>query len=104
MVWRSTVKLTPELFIEAPIRSDAVPNELGTHAVYTVTKYSIETQSSTKEVRVLDIVTGKSKLFSDDEHVEEVSWLIDGNLVWKRKSTGGMTEIWVGNGVSDEKG
>jgi hypothetical protein len=88
---------------ELPRPSPAIPNDSGTHAVYTVSKYTIETNSTSREVRILDIETGTSKLFSDDEKVEEPSWLIGDLLMWKKKADGGTTELWIGNGVSDEK-
>ena len=89
--------------IEAPRRTDAVPNDLGTHAIFTVSNYSIEANTGSKETRILDIETGKSKLFSDDEKVEEAQWLINNLLIWKRKGDGGTSELWIGNGIFDEK-
>jgi hypothetical protein len=91
------------LLVEAPRPSDGVPNETGTHALYTVSRYSVEGNSNTTEVRVMQIEAGASQLFSDDPSVKEPQWLTAHLIMWKKVKESGESEIWAANATGDKK-
>ena len=94
------------LLITAPRRSPAVPNAKGTLALFTLSTYSLDAHSETKEIRVLNISDGTSVLFSNDVADKSPQWLGDeDDVFWLRdgKDENGETEIWVGS-VGAEKG
>jgi len=80
-----------------------VPNSRGTHALYTVTTYDLESHSETVEVKVMDISTGESHLFTDDSKNVASQWLADDLVIWQRSADGRTTELWVGSAVGDKK-
>lgn len=84
------------VLITAPRRSSATPNANGTYALYTVSSYSLESHTETNEIRVLDLKTGHSTLFSDDANNKEPTWLPGDQIVWLRRGAI-ATEIWIGN-------
>ncbi|CAF9943394.1 MAG: hypothetical protein ALECFALPRED_000266 [Alectoria fallacina] len=102
MTIRKTNKLTLEAFISSPRRSPAIPNDNGTLALYTLSTYSLESHSEGKEIRVLDLFTGKSTLFSDDAKNKDVAWLQDEQVLWLREGEGGVTEVWCGFAVGEK--
>lgn len=89
-------------FISTPRRSPAVPNDNGTLGLYTLSTYSLESHSEGKEIRILDLVTGKSALFSDDAKNKEITWLQDEQVLWLREREGGVTEMWCGIAVGEK--
>ena len=80
-----------------------MPNSRGTHALYTVTTYDLESHSETVEVKVMDISTGESHLFTDDSKNVASQWLADDLVIWQRSADGRTTELWVGSAVGDKK-
>ena len=80
-----------------------MPNSKGTHAVYTVSTYDLESHSETVEIRVLDIKTKESHLFSDDKKNTSAQWLSGDLLLWQRSVDGGVTELWIGSAVGDKR-
>jgi len=90
-------------FIQLPRRSPAVPNGSGTHAVYTVSTYDLESHSETLETRILDIKTKQSSLFTDDKKNTSAQWLVGDLLLWQRSAEGGATELWIGSALGDKK-
>jgi hypothetical protein len=95
------------LLISAPQRSPAIPNKDGTHALFTVSTYSIESNKETKEVKILDL-HDKDKdnaitIFSDDKAIEEPQWLIGSQILWKKVKDGGCTELWAAEAVAGDK-
>ena len=90
-------------FISSPRRSPAIPNDRGTLALYTLSTYSLESHSEGKEIRVLNLFTGKSTLFSDDAKNKDVAWLQDEQVLWLREGEGGVTEVWCGFAVGEKK-
>ncbi|KAF2102482.1 dipeptidyl-peptidase-like protein V precursor [Rhizodiscina lignyota] len=97
-------RFTPEVFIEAPRRSSAVPSDDGTLALYTVSRYSIEARLESKEIRVMNLDTGDSTLFSDDQNVKEPTWFGESNqILWQRSPEDGSTELWVSNAVGEKE-
>ncbi len=96
-------KFTPDLLIEAPRRSPAVPNAAGTYALYTVSTYSIESKTEIKETKVLCLKTQEHLLFSDDPAVQSAQWLEDNLLLWTKSKDGGKTEFWIGSVGTESK-
>jgi hypothetical protein len=95
---------TCRVLITTPRRSPAVPNPAGSHALYTVSKYSLESHTETKEIRVLNLITAQDTLFSDDERNKDPNWLLDTQILWLREADGGSTELWIGTaGEADKK-
>ena len=80
-----------------------MPNSKGTLALYTVTTYDLESHSETVEVKIMDISTGESTLFTDDSKNVASQWLVDDLLIWQRSAEGGATELWIGSAVGDKK-
>jgi len=119
MTIKSNVKFSPEsvlpfaplsprsnysrLLITAPRRSPATPNSDGKYAFYTVSTYSLDSHSETKEVKVIDLGTEDVTLFSDDPKISSPQWLIGDQLFWTKKIDGGKTELWVGTAGTGEK-
>lgn len=91
------------MLITAPRRSPATPNDDGSYALYTVSKYSLDSHSETKEIRVINIKTGQMTLFSNDSKDKEPSWLKGNQIVWSKEVDGGVTELWIGTAGEDEK-
>ena len=90
-------------FITTPRRSPAIPNENGSLALYTTSTYSINSPSEGKEVRVLDLFTGTSTLFSDDPKNKDITWLQNEQVLWLREGEKGMTEMWAGVAIGEKK-
>lgn len=76
---------------------------LTTFATYTLFTYSLESHSKGKAIRILDLVTGTSTLFSDDNNNKDIAWLQNEQVLWLRERERGMTELWCGNAVWGEK-
>lgn len=98
-------KLTPEVLLSAPRRGALVPNHNGTLGLYTVSSYSFETKEETKEIRILDINTGNSTLFSNDPEAHDAKWLGDGTnaIIWLQSGAKGITSIMIGDGDEPTK-
>ncbi|RDW75809.1 hypothetical protein BP5796_06630 [Coleophoma crateriformis] len=103
MTIKSNIKLTPELLITAPRRSPAVPSPDGKYALYTVSTYSLESHTECKEVRIVDLGTDTTTLFSDNDAILAPQWLSSDKLLWLKKAEGGKTEIWIGTVGSASK-
>lgn len=98
-------KFSPEILLQAPRRGAAVPNHDGTLALYTLSSYSFETKKETKEIRILDINTGNSTLFSNDPKAHDVKWLGDDSnaIIWLLSGDQGITNIMMGDGSEPTK-
>src|SRR5262249_4153737 len=90
----------PSIFrvlLSAPRRSAGIPNSSGTFVAYTQTTYSFVSHSTTSELRVLDVSSGKSSVLSDT-YQGSPQWLGDGNyLVWLRGGDDGNTSFVIGD-------
>ncbi|KAI2640543.1 dipeptidyl peptidase [Hypomontagnella submonticulosa] len=75
-------KFTPEVLLSAPRRSAAVPNSIGTLALFTVTQYSFESHSKTYAIKVLDLKTRQSTQLYDDSAFTEPTWVSDSKFVF----------------------
>jgi dipeptidyl aminopeptidase/acylaminoacyl peptidase len=96
---------TPEVLLSAPRRGPAVPNHDGTLALYSVSTYSFKDHEEIKEIRILDIKTGSSTLFTNDSEAHDATWLGDGTnaIIWLQSGAKGITSIMVGDGDEPEK-
>jgi hypothetical protein len=93
------------LLIATPQRSPAIPNEDGTHALFTVSTYSVDSNTETKEVKIIDLFDEDNAitLFSNDNSIEEPQWLVGTQILWKKAKDGGRTELWTAEAVAGEK-
>ena len=93
-----SLKFTPDVLLEAPRRSSAIPNSAGTLALFTVSTYSFDGHGKTKEIKVFDIQARGSALISNDDKASEPAWLGNGNnILWLREGEKGSTQLFVGN-------
>lgn len=92
------------MLVSTPRRSNATPNATGTYALYTLSRYSLESHTETQEIRVLDLKTGHTALFSDNANNKEPTWLQGDQVIWLSRRDTGVTELWIGNaGETDKK-
>ena len=81
---RYATKFTPEVLIEAPRRDSAVPNPDGTMALYSLSRHTIG-KDTVKELRLMDISTGKSTLLVNADKVHDAQWLgLENKIVYLR--------------------
>ncbi|KAL2369803.1 dipeptidyl-peptidase 5 [Blastomyces gilchristii SLH14081] len=98
----SALAMTPEQFISAPRRAEAIPNPSGKLAVFHVSQYSFEKHDTIKnEWNLLDLKTGDISLLTDDGSVSEILWLPgdrDGHEILYVNSTSsevpGGVDLW----------
>ena len=95
--------VVPRLLITAPRPSPAIPNDDGTLVLYTVSTYDLETHKESKEVKTLEVKTGKASLFTDDTKNTSFQWLTKSLLLWQREGDGEKTELWIGH-IDKEQG
>jgi len=94
---RISEKFTPEAMLGAPRRSPAVPSRNGTLALYTVSTYNFVEGKLTKELKTLEIQTGRSEVLSSDENITEALWVPgrDTEVAYLQKKDKGHTELVV---------
>jgi len=84
--------------LSAPRRSAAIPNHDGTKALYTVSTYSFTTHSRISEIKIFDIDSGESQLFTNDSDEFDVTWIgNDGHLVWFKSEKDDCTSLNIGD-------
>ena len=89
---------TPEVLLQAPRRSPAIPNPDGTLALFTVSTYSFDEHTKTKEIKVLDLGSLQSTLITNDNKASEPQWLGKGNdILWLKNGEKGETKLVIGN-------
>ncbi|RAL09114.1 alpha/beta hydrolase family protein [Aspergillus homomorphus CBS 101889] len=87
-----------KLLITAPRTSDAVPNEEGKWALYTVSTYDLETHTEFTDVNLLDLETGSATRYSNNPKESSFCWLRGSSLLWQRESEKDKgTELWIGD-------
>jgi len=91
------------LLITAPRGSPPAPSPDGLLAVYTVSTYSLDAHAETKEIKILNLESGESTLFSDDEKNVSPQWLVGNQLLRVRSMDGGKTALWTGTAGGSEK-
>ncbi|KAI0515323.1 prolyl oligopeptidase [Xylaria bambusicola] len=82
-------RLTPEIFISAPRRGPAVPNDDGTLALYTESIHQIGGKTR-RYIYILNIATRLSSCILHDDQAYEPSWLGDGTNTIIYLKSGGM--------------
>lgn len=96
MTIRAT-KFTPEVLLEAPRRSEGLPNSNATRILHSVSTYSFSDHKKTSEIRVLDTATQQTTLITDDTSASDPAWLDDETIVFLRTKEDGTTEVVVGD-------
>ena len=81
--------------LSAPRRSPLQPNVDGTLGLYTVSTYSFESHTKTKEIRLFDLQTKRSTLLTNAEKTSEPHWLESEILYLKVGEEKGTTELLV---------
>ena len=99
----SCLLTTNRLLITAPRRSSAIPNENGRYALFTVSTYSLESHSETLEIKVLNLESGQTTLFSNDESHKSPQWLVGDQILWLKATDEGETQLWVGTAGGEDK-
>ncbi|KAF2277378.1 uncharacterized protein EI97DRAFT_289587 [Westerdykella ornata] len=95
--------LTPELVWSAPQRGVATPNPTGDLAIFSVSEYSFENQSTSAAWQLLDLKTGKiSDAGLSAAEVNEIAWIpgTETGILYinatNEKVPGGVT-LWIGD-------
>ncbi|RHZ45435.1 alpha/beta hydrolase family protein [Aspergillus thermomutatus] len=92
------MRLTSETLLEAPKRSNPTPNAAGTLAVYTQSTYSFRSQTEKKEIRVVDLATGRSCCVTENPNARSPQWVSRSNqLIWLEWLESGNTDLMVGD-------
>lgn len=76
--------------LAAPRRSAALPNEKGTHALFTVTNYSWETHKSSTELRLYNIKSKSTTLVATG--VSDPHW-VEGKILYLSGGDNGTTDF-----------
>jgi hypothetical protein len=94
----NSTAFTPEAMLSAPRRGTALPNPAGTLAIYTVSTYSFTKHKTSHELRVLDLHTKNTWLFSNSSDISNAIWLGDGNkIAWLVSEDDGSTSFAIGD-------
>jgi hypothetical protein len=89
-------KFTPEVLLEAPRRSEGIPNSNATKVLYSISTYSFTEHLKTSEIRVLDVASQQTSLVTDDKSASEPTWLDDDTVLLLRANEDGTTDVVVG--------
>jgi Tol biopolymer transport system component len=96
-------KFTPEVLIEAPRRSEGLPNSDASKVLYSVSTYSFADHAKKSEIRILDVESQESSLITDDKSASEPVWIDDKTIVLLKSEEDGTTNVLVGDPSSFEK-
>lgn len=96
-------KFTPEVLLEAPRRSEGLPNSDGSQVLYSVSTYSFAQHAKKTEIRILDVASQQTSLITDDESASEPAWIDDETIVLLVSEDDGTTKVVVGDPNSFEK-
>ncbi|GFF30567.1 probable dipeptidyl-peptidase 5 [Aspergillus udagawae] len=92
------MRLIPETVLGAPKRSNPTLNAAGTLAVYTQSTYSFRSQTEKKEIRVVDLATGRSCCVTENPNARSPQWVSKSNqLIWLEWLESGNTDLVVGD-------
>jgi hypothetical protein len=89
------IKFTPEVMLEAPRRTPAVPSPDGTRALFMVTSYDFEAHKKTSQLRVLDIETAQSRVLVENSGASEPTWIGDDEFLYLKGADKGKTVLVV---------
>jgi hypothetical protein len=90
-------KFTPEVLLEAPRRSEGLPNSNASKVLYSVSSYSFAEHAKKSEIRILDVESQQTSLITDDKSASEANWIDDETIVFLKSEDDGTTNIVVGN-------
>jgi hypothetical protein len=96
-------KFTPEVLLEAPRRSEGVPNSDATKILYSVSTYSFADHAKKLEIRILDVATQQTSLVTDDKSFSEPTWLDDETVLALKSNDDGTTSVVAGLANNFEK-
>ncbi|KAL5116954.1 hypothetical protein ACEQ8H_005172 [Pleosporales sp. CAS-2024a] len=96
-------RFTPEVLLEAPRRSEGLPNSDASKVLYSVSTYSFTAHAKQSEIRILDVQTQQTTLISDDHSAREVVWIDDETIVLLQSEEDGTMSILVGDPNNFEK-
>jgi hypothetical protein len=102
MTIRAT-KFTPEVLLEAPRRSEGLPNTDASQVLYSISTYSFAQHEKKSEIRILDVETQQSSLITDAKSASEPVWIDDDTIVLLYSEDDGTTSVVVGNPNNFEK-
>jgi Tol biopolymer transport system component len=96
-------KFTPEVLLEAPRRSQGLPNSNASKVLYSVSTYSFAHHAKKSEIRILDVESQQTSLITDSKSASEPTWIDDDTIVILQSEEDGTTSIVVGDPTSFEK-
>jgi dipeptidyl aminopeptidase/acylaminoacyl peptidase len=96
-------KFTPEVLLEAPRRSEGLPNSDASKVLYSVSSYSFAEHAKKSEIRILDVESQQTSLITDDKSASEANWIDDESIVFLKSEDDGTTNIVVGDPENFEK-
>jgi|TARA_R110002003_G_scaffold59_5_gene5268 hypothetical protein len=96
-------KFTPEVLLEAPRRSEGLPNSDASKVLYSVSSYSFAEHAKKSEIRILDVESQQTSLITDDKSASEANWIDDETIVFLKSEDDGTTNIVVGDPENFEK-
>jgi hypothetical protein len=96
-------KFTPEVLLEAPRRSEGLPNSDASKVLYSVSSYSFAEHAKKSEIRILDVESQQTSLITDDKSASEANWIDDETIVFLKAEDDGTTNIIVGDPENFEK-
>jgi hypothetical protein len=96
-------KFTPEVLLEAPRRSEGLPNSDASAVLYSVSTYSFADHAKKSEIRILDVESQESTLITDDKSASEPVWIDDQTIVLLKSEEDGTTNVLVGEPTNFEK-
>lgn len=94
---RLSEKFTPEAMLGAPRRSPAVPNQDGTLALYTLSTYNFDDTKERKELKTMELASGRSEVLSTNNDVFDALWVpgTDSEVAYLQKLNKGLTQLVV---------
>ncbi|KAF2236963.1 dipeptidyl-peptidase-like protein V precursor [Viridothelium virens] len=95
---------TPRAYIEAPLRSSAIPNKTASHALFTTSSYNLRDHSLSVKLEVIDLTSRLTTTISEDEKISAAEWIDeDDNIAWLAAQKSGNTSVFVGNRQQKEE-
>ena len=90
--------LQSRTYVEAPLRSSAIPNKAASHALFTMSSYSLEDHALSVKLIVIDLATKSTTTIREDEKISAADWIDeDDNIAWLVAQKSGNTSVFAGN-------
>ena len=100
---RVAAKFTPDVLLEAPRRSEGLPNSDASKVLYSVSTYSFAEHAKKSEIRLLDVANQQTSLVTDNKSASEPVWIDDETIVLLVSEDDGTTSVVVGDPSDFEK-